>query len=61
MMKVEFKYEKWWHRFSPKHRKELRRQQVIANFIVQKRSDEILDKAMLYTKEVLIHGRTPRP
>ena len=58
---VSLSHKKWWHKFSPKHRKELKRTQAIANFIVQKRSDEILEKAMIYTKEALAYGRTPRP
>ena len=58
---ITVSYDKWWHKFSPKHRKELKRTQAIANFIVQKRSDEILEEAMAHTKEALVYGRTPKP
>ena len=35
-VRVEIGYQRWWHRFIPKKRKELRTQQLIINHIVSK-------------------------
>lgn len=55
-MKATFHYKKWWHRFSPRHRREKEATEQIANFILKKYEKQITDKAIAYIKDRLING-----
>lgn len=57
-MKATFHYKKWWHRFSPRHRREKEATEQITNFILKKYEKQITDRAIAYIKDWLINGRT---
>jgi hypothetical protein len=56
MMKVVVKHKKWWYRFMPKKRKELRISQLIISHITEK--PEFQRKVYEQAAHEMIYGRT---
>lgn len=54
-MRATMKYKKWWHRFIPKKRKELKVMQIILDHITEK--PEFYDRVIQRVTEEMIYGR----
>lgn len=55
-MRVIIRYKKWWHRFIPKHRKQIKISQFIIDHITEK--PEFQQKVKERVTHELLYGRT---
>ncbi len=55
-MKVVLKHKKWWYRFVPKKRREIRVSQLIVSHITEK--PEFQRRVYEKVAQEMIHGRT---